>query len=510
MRYPARRLAAMALCAALALSGCGRQQSPPDGQPAPSPSPTASPAPVPAAQALTIGYTPSDGYNPYTANSSLVEQNAGLLFESLVRIGPDMALEYRLAESITVAGTQAVIRVRAGCRFADGQEVTAQDVLASLQAAQASGMYAGRFANVAGLRVQAGEVVVSLYQPDSLFAYLCDVPVLKSSEVGAAAPTASGRYTYGAEGCLVKNPLAPFAEEGSPDTIYLYPVAGYDEMVSSFALGGLNLYAALQEADASASISSLQSFYKTNNLVYLGVNAQSGIPLLDTAEGRALLSRLIDRRLIAEKSFYSRAYPAAGAINSFYPCVQDAQLIQAGQDTEGAAETLAALGYQPDPISGYYTGADGARLQVRLLVYSGNTYKRYAANLLKELLAQQGVYVAVEEQDDFDIYTELVRSGQFELYIGEVKLYNNMDISPFLAGGALSAGLAQSEAVDAAYLAFKQDAGAAGAFERAFAAQMPFVPLVWRAGTVVTSRAVSGVSASLSDVFYSLGGLQTG
>ena len=134
-------------------------------------------------------------------------------------------------------------------------------------------------------------------------------------------------------------------------------------------------------------------------------------------------------------------------------------------------------------------------------------YRRYAANRLRQQWGEAGVYVKIVEQDNFDQYKEQVLSGQFELYIGEVKLYNNMDITPFLTGGALSMGLAQSEELLAARDAFRLDTAAAGTLEQTFADLMPLVPLVWQNGTVVCSRDVTGVSASVSGVFYSLANL---
>ena len=37
---------------------------------------------------------------------------------------------------------------------------------------------------------------------------------------------------------------------------------------------------------------------------------------------------------------------------------------------------------------------------------------------------------------------------------------------------------------------------------------MPFVPLLWRNGTVVHTRSIEGLTSSLSNVFYSLGQLR--
>lgn len=506
-----RLLPALALLFCLSLPGCSGSPASSSAavpeQPEPSPSPAAAAEPG----VLTLGYLPAEGFNPYLVNSQLVMQNAGLLFEKLVEITPDMELDYRLAQAVECVGNQVVVHLRGGCFFADGTPVRPEDALASLAAARASACYGGRFANIEKAELQNGALVITLARPDSLFAYLCDIPVLKESEVSLARPTASGRYTYGAEAELVRNTRAAFPEEG-PECIRLAQVSGYDAMVSGLAVGALNLYAAADGVDAVSSIASQQSFYRTNNLVYLGVNALreepgAGAALLSTGRGRALLSRLVDRRVLAEKCFYGRAYPATGAINGFYTCVKGSQLILAEQDAAGAEEEFLALGYTRDPVSGYYQDAEGNPLRLSLLVYSGSTYRRYAASQLAEQLAAQGVYLEINDPDDFGAYLEQVQAGQFDLYIGEVKLYNNMDISPFLEGGAASVGIQPSETLTASYEAFCANLSAAGAFEEQFAAEMPWIPLLWRSGTVVSSRSVSGLSASISNLFYSLEGL---
>ena len=508
-----KKAAALALAACLFLAGCGGAGTG-ASDPAPSPSPT--PAPAASANRLVLGYTPGDGFNPFLTGSTLVRQNAGLLFEKLVEIGPDMSVDYRLASSIDVLDVQAVIHIRGGATFADGTPVTAEDAAASLEAARASALYGGQLAGVTGVEVRDGAVVVTLAAPDSLFSYLCDIPVLKASEVASAAPTSSGRYVYSEGGVLTENPRCLFAEEGQPAEIGLAEVGSYNEMVSGLTVGSLNLYQTSELVDSPSGVASELSYYRTNNLIFLGVNAAAAqenamlAPLLGTAAGRSLLSQIIDRRILAEKGYYSRAYPATGAINSFYPCVLAQQVIlpEAQRTAADARAALAALGYAENAMDGFFYTADEEKLTVRLLVYSGNTYKRYAASLLADQLEAVGVAVALEQVEDFEVFREKVLSGDFDLYIGEVKLYNNMDVSPFMEGGGASAGIVQSEALTAAYTAFRGNMSAAGAFEEAFAAEMPFVPLLWRNGTVVHTRSIEGLTSSLSNVFYSLGQLR--
>lgn len=458
---------------------------------------------------LTLGYTPADGFNPYLVNSSLVLQNSGLLFERLVEVTPSMDLDYRLAQSIDTTDTQVIINLRGGCYFADGTPISIDDVAASLEAARASSIYGGRFSNVETVQVVENSLVLSLHSPDSLFAYLCDIPILKADEAYSSHPTASGRYTYGSDDTLVRNSRAPFAEDG-PAQIRLSTVNSYDEMVSGLAVGNLNLYSAAHDGSGSAG-SGKESYYKTNQLVYLGVNSASSKPILAAPAGRQLLSAMANRRQLAEKSYYSRAYPATGAVNSFYPCVNSQQVILAETDTASPDEAMAALGYVRGEDSLWHKanpdGSPGEALSLSLLYFDNGSYRSYAAALYAQQLLAQGITLNVVQADSFEQYQQAVQSGDFELYIGEVKLYNNIDLGPFWAGGALSAGLAQSEELAAAYSAFKANKSAAGQFEQAFAAQMPYIPLLWRYNTVISGFGVQGFTSSVSNVFYSVAGL---
>lgn len=502
MKFWQAALVAMTLCPAVLFTGCASSapSEPSDEVQSVAAAPQIAAAP-------TIAYI-AGAFNPYLNNTTITMQNAGLLFEPLVRITPDLEPEYRLAESVDSSGLSVVIRLRDGCRFADGTAVTAADAAASLAAAKASVAYGGRFAHVTEIQPQDDRtVVLALDEPDSLFAYLLDIPVLKADETGLAQPTACGRYTYGADGeALVRNALAPFAEPG-PDTILLTAVSNYDGLVSGLAMGALDFYVAPESAVSGGSITSAETYFKTNELVFLGINSYSKNPLCNTAAGRALLSSLLDRRDIGTKCYYSRAYAATGVLNSFYPCIRGQQSIPAEADGSALEAVMAQLGFALDAGTGLYTDAQGQPASVRLLTYTGNTYKRYTANLIQQQWAEYGISVAIEEIDGFEDYLAAVQTGEFELYIGEMKLYNNMDLSAFWNGGA-GAGLFYSETLAAAYQAFRADASAAPQLEAAFAAEMPFIPLLWKNGAVISGQQVSGLEPSLSDPFYSLARLR--
>lgn len=189
-----RRAAAAAL-AGLLLAGCTRPAvlQPPEASSLPASSAqdgSGTGSALPARFAIAV----SEGsYNPYLNANTLTEQVAGLLFEKLVRISPRMELEMRLADAVTVSGATVTIRLRSGCTFADGAPLTASDVAASLLAAKASAFYAGRLANMTDVQApDASTVVLTLAAPDSLFAYLLDLPILKAAETASPSPPPAG------------------------------------------------------------------------------------------------------------------------------------------------------------------------------------------------------------------------------------------------------------------------------------------------------------------------------
>lgn len=494
-------LVAAGLCLATVLSGC---QSVVTAGSASASSAAATAAPA-STGTLTLACT-SAGFNPYTASDILVRQNWMLLFEPFIAITPEMDIDYRLAQSIDSSGTLVTIQIRSGCYFADGTEVTAEDAAASLNAARAGGSYVSRFSNVTDVSVQGSAVMVTLGEPDSLFPYLLDIPVLKAGETALAQPTASGRYTYGSDGAsLVKNPRA--AAFTGPAAIRLDTVSSADALISGVARGEISLYAQGTASSSVTSINTSETYYRTNSLIFAGINTYSSNWICNTIPGRQMLSALCSRSDLAGKAFGGKAYAATGVLNSYYPCVKGRQVILASTDESTRDGIMAAAGYTRADSSSYFQDARGSEAYVRLLVYSASSDKLAAAQLLQEQWQAEGIRVDITEAPDQNTYLQTIQSGDFDLYIGEVKLYNNMDLSPFWTGEA-HWGLAPSEGLTAAYAAFRQNAGTAEDLEAAFAAEMPFLPLVWHSGTVISSRRVSGISASLSSPFYSLSGLQ--
>ena len=267
-------------------------------------------------------------------------------------------------------------------------------------------------------------------------------------------------------------------------------------------MGEISFY--LAEEAASSAVATSERYFRTNTLLFLGVNGSADNPLCATPQGRGALSAALSREELAGR--FASVSPATGALNNLYECVRGQQVIAEGADPGQLSTLMAALGYHWDEASALYCGADGQPASVSILACGSSADRVYAARLLQQQWEKAGIQVTLTLADDFGAYLQMVQDRQFELYIGEMKLYNNNDLSPFWTGSARY-GLAVTQQLLDAYALMRADSAAAPDFERAFAGQMPYIPLLWRGGVTVSNRRTSGVISSVSDLYYSLAGL---
>lgn len=449
---------------------------------------------------LTIPLNTANGINPYLSNTNLTFQAAGLCFIRMVDISPNMETQLVGLKEITNSGLSATLVPDTSRKFADGTAISSADIAACITAAKQSEAFSVQLANIEKIEDTGSAVVLSLSAPDSMLDYLLNLPIIKAGEVAQKFPVSSGRYSF-LQNEFVINESAKSPASTMPDKILISELSGYDEIVSALGVGEISLYYTESETSSASFTTSLQTSFKLNNFVFLGLNAQKGEnSILSYPEGRVALSNIIDRQILSDKCYYSKAYPALGAINSFYPCVATKQIISPAAQVATALQSIEALGYTKNTIDGFYE-KQGKRLSLDLLVYSQSTYKRYTANYIMEIMAQNGVYINIVETDNFNLYTQNIANGEFDMYIGEVKLYNNMDLSSLLFGQP-SLYFAKSDELAAAYNLMREDKNNAVAYETMFASQMPYIPLMWRMGTLVTNKSVHGIIPSISDIFY--------
>ena len=145
---------------------------------------------------------------------------------------------------------------------------------------------------------------------------------------------------------------------------------------------------------------------------------------------------------------------------------------------------------------------DGKTLTVEILVNEENTARVQIAQLMAQSLNDLGMSVSVNSLP-FDQYQTAIERGKYDLYIGEMKLSPNMDLSALVEGDAQAND--QFDTLRSGGITMQQ-------YVDGFEENPPFLPLCYRKGMMAYSRNIGGVeNSSYADPFrgiesWTLGG----
>ena len=98
-------------------------------------------------------------------------------------------------------------------------------------------------------------------------------------------------------------------------------------------------------------------------------------------------------------------------------------------------------------------------------------------------------------------YRKRLAAGQYDLYIGEIRLTADMSLRPLLMGGSASYGISRSGAAAVAYGQYLSGTADLETFSTAFAADLPYIPLCWRHGLAAYDRRLTTVTPSGYDPY---------
>ena len=191
-----KRLLALLLIVCL-LAGCGDEGAYvptgggfQDGSTPPSQAQTQTSAP------LRLSYNRNGSMHPYTATDLNNRSLLCLVYQGLFSLDknyhptPILCKNYKVSTDM-----KEWTFYLENATFSDGQALTAQDVVASLRAANASGFYEGRLRHVKSIWAgNDGSVVISLNTPMGNLPLLLDIPIVKASQVNGAQPLGTGPY----------------------------------------------------------------------------------------------------------------------------------------------------------------------------------------------------------------------------------------------------------------------------------------------------------------------------
>lgn len=504
-----RTLTALVLILALCLTGCVNETV----QPSPAPEVTPTPTFTPERTSFTLPYYPDASLHPITGDNRSNLVLASLVYQGLFELDNSFSPHGVLCASASVSedGLTWTFTL-ADAVFSDGTSLAAGDVVSSLEQARTSALYAGRLANVR--QVAAGEdgtVTVTLARPNGALPALLDIPVIRDSGDGAM-PLGTGPYAFLEDSGPLRLVRQSSAPDTAPEEIALYPITGADDLIYAFDAGEISLVVSdLTGANTLGYATGYEVFsYPTTAMLYVGFQADSG-PCRD-ALVRQAVSRSFDRDTVTVSLL--AGYGDATCL----PFSPRSDLYSAAHESAGAYDSDAAAGLLAQ--AGYVLGEDGllykgrTALSLSFVVNTDNSFKLAVAEYLAGQLTALDVSVELKKLA-WDDYLAALEKGSFDLYLGEVTLTADFDLSHLLGrDGTLNYGGYASAEMDTLLEQLRTAAEnmrprVASALLDQFQADAPLAPLCFKKHSVLTRwQAVSGMEPTRQNPFYHLESLR--
>ena len=438
---------------------------------------------------ITLGYYEDKSLNPYTTDSPTNRNIATLIYDPLYTLDKSYSPVGVIAEDCEITATTVTVKIKSGLTFSNGAELSAYDVAYSFNLAKESSFYGARLKNVAYATALSDSVVFTLEQPDVYCEAVLTFPVVQSYTAESDNPIGSGRYTLSetAEGKVLRaNAGNSRGETVTTNSIYLAPISSHSSELYLLQSGDLSYFFDDLSDSEYIKIGANIKQVPMNNLVFVGINSFSAT--MTDSYVRDAITAAINPKTVADAVFSGMCRYAPTPFNpDWYNC-ERLDLQDSASSLQKAQELLQQGGYVFAYDNNSYLSKDFEYLVIRLAVNKDNTDKLHCAEYIHDTLESIGIKVELEALSYAD-YVKAINSGDFDLYIGEVKLPANMDLSCFFSeGGSLSKGIDTSSTVAASYRDFMAGTTDISTFVQVFDTYKPFIPLCYRDGVAYFSR----------------------
>lgn len=426
---------------------------------------------------IILPYSSSDSLNPFFASGIENISLASLSFEPLFKVKKDYTPEPALADTYSVTQSAVEVALKPS-QFSDGTSVGVNDVVYSFNKAKTSAAYAQNLINVKSAKASGNKITFELNAPDLFALNTLTFPIVKSGTADKADSVAlgSGPYIYG-DLQYTKN--EKYSGEVSLKTIKLYNIVSLEYASNAVEIGNVNFLFDDLSTGKYERIEAENAHIGLNNLVYLGLNNAYGA--LASSAVRTAVYYAADKDEISSSAYQGYAKAAPVLFNPSYSGASDLISGSSAADKDKAQNILMKSGFTKYSKSGILT--DGKNeLKFTLLVNSDNTFRSTAAQHIADSLNLLGFSVVIESLPT-EQYLAKIAAGNFQMYLGEIKLTDNMDFWQFFKdSGAASKGIDKSLKVCAQYQAFCEGTIGIDVFINSFLDDVPFVPICYRDG----------------------------
>lgn len=452
---------------------------------------------------LTLPADYSDSFNPFKATTVSNRYIFPLMYDSLYKLDEHFKPQKCIASKYTRDDTEYRIAIKSNIKFSDGSKLTGYDVEYSLNKAISSSLYSAQLENIDYIEAGKTAVKIVLKHPDINFLNCLDTPIVKLDTADSSkAPIGSGRYIFDDESnsyTLGYNEDY-FDKTTTPNfkTITLNEIPDAEAIMTSVKTGQVHaMFSDLRDGEIGG-VDANTVPVSLNNMLYIGINAKG---ILSEADARRAISFALNRSTILSKGYSSRGTATYLPINPLFDYGKDIKV--PSYNINKATTLLEDLGYTKTNLNGTRL-KNNKKLSIRLLINSDNNYKVLTATAIKSALQTVGIEVIIDNAKNITALQKKLSAGNFDLYLGETRLHNNMDISDFFSGSILGKGISDKDTLKDAYEKY-QKTGDITDFSKTFFKNMPFIPLLFRSGIVAYNANITTQLVSTpSDIYYNI------
>ncbi len=450
---------------------------------------------------FTLPYYPLESLHPTLVENSTNGDLASLLYEGLFSVDEEFVAQPVLVETWEQSedGYRWTFTLKEGIFFWDGTELTGQRVVSAWNEAKgSSSRYSPRFSEISSYSASGNTITVQLSTPNHNLPVLLDIPI---SSGGGDLPLGTGAYVYERttdqkgekvwEDVLTRNPYWWGVESHGaelPERILLMPIQGKTELISAFDAGQISMLQGNLTEESFGFSGNYQVWeYPTTDFYYLGFSAESL-----SAEFRKSISFGIDRETLLKQEL------AGYGVSALYPI----------HPYSNTGQWLGDLVYDP-VTSGEALYRYGGR-SLDLLVNGDSPQKVSIAEELSLQLGEYGLDVWVNAVP-WGEYLSALSSGDFDMYLGEMYLRGDFDISMLFFSdgthnyGGYDNGYLESLWKSYCFWGLEAVGKEENFFYHYFLEEMPFAPLCFETGTALSLWGHLGYATPLlGNLFYQL------
>ena len=471
---------------------------------------------------LVVGYLASAAgdINPIYCNERDMVSINQLVFESVVELDETQKPVPLLADSWTVEGNVWTFRMRQGVQFHNGLECLAQDVVASYEALLAgNNPYAARLSLIESMTaIDAYTLQVTSRYGGMITLYAMTFPVMERSTLSSTLPRGTGPYWYisyapGVSVRLERNPLW-WKQQPHIESVVGRCYYSTAEALEALQTGAIDAFSTRSYSAAfNRRLSTVTTTdYPTASYELLVPNLRPSSPLSDEKVRQAVMYA-IDRATLVSNAYLEMAqqsevpigpgtwlYESQSAIYYYSPERALQLLNQAGWTNLTSPAKLSRL------------GEDGLieDLEIKIVTYTDtlSSVRTNAAEQIGANLRALGIEVTVLSGTAEQV-ASAIEDGRFDLALIGVNLSEVPNLRPLLTeGGALNfsgAYDAQMDAMLARTFTATTEEGMLSAYsdlQMYIVEHLPFLGLVFRTGSVLSTRPLNGLTATRENDVY--------